>query len=44
MAARGRGRGVPICHEQQEKIMNALEAAKYEVRACVFDVNLIGCA
>ena len=31
MAARGRGRGVPICHEQQEKIMNALEAAKYEV-------------
>jgi hypothetical protein len=31
MAARGRGRGVPICHEQQEKIMNSLEAAKYEV-------------
>lgn len=31
MAARTRGRGVPICHEQQEKIMNALEAAKYEV-------------
>ena len=34
MAARGRGRGVPICHEQQEKIMNALEAAKYEVSFC----------
>lgn len=34
MAARGRGRGVPICHEQQEKIMNALEAAKYEVSCC----------
>lgn len=34
MAARGKGRNAPICHEQQEKIMNALEAAKYEV--CVF--------
>ena len=32
MAARGRGRNAPICHEQQEKVMNALEAAKYEVR------------
>ncbi|KAL7490101.1 hypothetical protein ACHAW6_015829 [Cyclotella cf. meneghiniana] len=30
MAARGKGRNAPICHEQQEKIMNALEAAKYE--------------
>ena len=34
MAARGRGRGVPICHDQQEKIMNALEAAKFEVCIC----------
>lgn len=34
MAARGKGRSAPICHEQQEKIMNALEAAKFEV--CVF--------
>jgi hypothetical protein len=31
MAARGQGRRLPICHEQQEKVMNALEAAKYEV-------------
>ena len=31
MAARGSGRRAPICHEQQEKVMNALEAANYEV-------------
>lgn len=31
MAARGQGTGLPICHEQQEKVMNSLEAAKYEV-------------
>eukprot|EP00804_Cyclotella_cryptica_P023605 CCRYP_011945-RA/>CCRYP_011945-RA protein AED:0.39 eAED:0.39 QI:577/1/1/1/0.66/0.5/4/1008/135 len=30
MAARGSGRYAPICHEQQEKVMNALEAAKFE--------------
>ena len=39
MARRGRGRGVPICHEQQEKIMNALEAANYEV--CLYDYILM---
>ena len=32
MAARGQGRRLPICHEQQERVMNSLEAAKYEVR------------
>ena len=32
MAARGSGRRAPICHDQQEKVMNALEAANYEVR------------
>lgn len=32
MAARTQGRRLPICHEQQEKVMNSLEAAKYEVR------------
>ena len=31
MAARGSGRRAPICHDQQEKVMNALEAANYEV-------------
>ena len=31
MAARGQGRRLPICHEQQERVMNSLEAAKYEV-------------
>jgi len=31
MAARGNRRRLPICHEEQEKVMNALEAAKYEV-------------
>ena len=31
MAARGTGRRVPICHDEQEKVMNSLEAAKYEV-------------
>ena len=30
MAARGHGRRLPICHAEQEKVMNALEAAKYE--------------
>ena len=30
MAARGSGRRAPICHEQQEKVMNSLEAANYE--------------
>lgn len=34
MAARGQGRRLPICHEQQERIMNSLEAAKYEVSRC----------
>jgi hypothetical protein len=38
MAARGQGRRLPICHEQQEKVMNSLEAAKYEV--CVVCVSL----
>ncbi|KAL3763977.1 hypothetical protein ACHAW5_007596 [Stephanodiscus triporus] len=33
MAARGQGRRLPICHEQQEKVMNSLEAAKYENHA-----------
>lgn len=37
MAARGQGRRLPICHEQQEKVMNSLEAAKYEV--CVVCVS-----
>ena len=31
MAARGEKRRLPICHAEQEKVMNALEAAKYEV-------------
>ena len=35
MAARGTGRRVPICHDEQEKVMNALEAAKYEVCVCL---------
>lgn len=35
MAARGTGRKVPICHDEQEKVMNALEAAKYEVCVCL---------
>ncbi|KAL9180439.1 hypothetical protein ACHAXT_008409 [Thalassiosira profunda] len=30
MAARGNKRRLPICHAEQEKVMNALEAAKYE--------------
>merc|ERR1719203_1821898 len=30
MAARGRGSRLPPCHAEQEKVMNALEAAKYE--------------
>ncbi|KAL7535117.1 hypothetical protein ACHAXR_006283 [Thalassiosira sp. AJA248-18] len=30
MAARGQGRRLPICHAEQEKVMNSLEAAKYE--------------
>mmetsp|Transcript_567 Transcript_567/g.1321 ORF Transcript_567/g.1321 Transcript_567/m.1321 type:complete len:153 (-) Transcript_567:177-635(-) len=30
MAARGSGRRAPICHEAQERVMNSLEAAKYE--------------
>ena len=34
MAARGSGRRLPICHAEQEKVMNSLEAAKYEV--CLF--------
>ncbi|KAL7554900.1 hypothetical protein ACHAWF_018448 [Thalassiosira exigua] len=33
MAARGQGRRLPICHAEQEKIMNALEAANYENHA-----------
>jgi hypothetical protein len=36
MAARTQGRRLPICHEQQEKVMNSLEAAKYEV--CVMHI------
>ena len=35
MAARGTGRRVPICHDEQEKVMNSLEAAKYEVCECL---------
>ena len=31
MAARGTGRRLPICHDEMEKVMNSLEAAKYEV-------------
>ena len=31
MASRGQGRRLPICHAEQEKVMNSLEAAKYEV-------------
>lgn len=31
MAARGMGRRAPICHEQHERVMNSLEAAKFEV-------------
>ncbi len=31
MAARGSGRRAPICHDEQEKVMNSLEAANYEV-------------
>ena len=31
MAARGQGRRGPICHDEHTKVMNALEAAKYEV-------------
>eukprot|EP00970_Alexandrium_tamarense_P020668 scaffold15483_cov221-Alexandrium_tamarense.AAC.2 len=31
MAARGSGRRAPICHEAQERVMNSLEAAKYEI-------------
>ena len=34
MAARGTGRRLPICHDEMEKVMNSLEAAKYEV--CLF--------
>eukprot|EP00569_Conticribra_weissflogii_P001689 CAMPEP_0171351766 /NCGR_PEP_ID=MMETSP0878-20121228/39921_1 /TAXON_ID=67004 /ORGANISM="Thalassiosira weissflogii, Strain CCMP1336" /LENGTH=128 /DNA_ID=CAMNT_0011857175 /DNA_START=169 /DNA_END=555 /DNA_ORIENTATION=+ len=30
MAARGAGRRLPICHDEHMKVMNALEAAKYE--------------
>mmetsp|Transcript_16854 Transcript_16854/g.23781 ORF Transcript_16854/g.23781 Transcript_16854/m.23781 type:complete len:139 (+) Transcript_16854:182-598(+) len=30
MAARGSGRRAPICHDEQEKVMNSLEAANYE--------------
>mmetsp|Transcript_33380 Transcript_33380/g.56763 ORF Transcript_33380/g.56763 Transcript_33380/m.56763 type:complete len:145 (+) Transcript_33380:241-675(+) len=30
MAARGQGRRLPICHAEMEKVMNSLEAAKYE--------------
>merc|ERR1712238_158157 len=30
MASRRRGSRLPICHAEQEKVMNALEAAKYE--------------
>lgn len=42
MAARGQGRRLPICHEQQEKVMNALEAAKYEVcEVCVYHAACI---
>mmetsp|Transcript_7447 Transcript_7447/g.18479 ORF Transcript_7447/g.18479 Transcript_7447/m.18479 type:complete len:166 (+) Transcript_7447:126-623(+) len=33
MASRRRGRRVPICHDEQEKVMNSLEAAKYENHA-----------
>ncbi|KAL3763266.1 hypothetical protein ACHAWU_008969 [Discostella pseudostelligera] len=33
MAARTQGRRLPICHEQHEKVMNSLEAAKYENHA-----------
>jgi hypothetical protein len=43
MAARGSGRRAPICHEAQERVMNSLEAAKYEVCVCVVIVMLVGC-
>lgn len=33
MAARGQGRRLPICHEEMERVMNSLEAAKYENHA-----------
>lgn len=33
MASRRQGRRVPICHDEQEKVMNSLEAAKYENHA-----------
>ena len=36
MAARGSGNRLPICHAEQEKVMNSLEAAKYEVCLCLF--------
>jgi len=52
MAARGTGRRLPICHDEMEKVMNSLEAAKYEVwlfvccLVCISDVyiNLLWCA
>jgi hypothetical protein len=40
MAARGSGRRAPICHEQQEKVMNSLEAANYEVGCPVFLLDI----
>lgn len=36
MAARGTGRRLPICHDEMEKVMNSLEAAKYEVCCFLF--------
>ncbi|KAL3790868.1 hypothetical protein HJC23_004498 [Cyclotella cryptica] len=43
MAARGSGRYAPICHEQQEKVMNALEAAKFEVCISYVGYHLCSC-
>ena len=40
MAARGSGRRLPICHDEMEKVMNSLEAAKYEVCLFVVYINL----
>ena len=42
MAARGTGRRLPICHDEMEKVMNSLEAAKYEVSLllCICDMYI----
>ena len=43
MAARTQGRRLPICHEQQEKVMNSLEAAKYEVSVVLISAAMEDC-